>query len=321
MRIGSNPEKEKARKLSYKRHRVIIPVYIPDDNHEYFENAVEVFQKCMHSLLQTIDSDKTAITVINNSSKKEITDIIQKLLYQKQIDKQVHYSENKGKVYAVLQEARSCYEEFVTICDADVFFYPNWQNEVINIFKTFKDIGVVGITPDANLAFYCNNSLFTNRFLSVKQGKVVEDKDFELFEEGINKPGFFISKNKNWKQKQYYLEKDNVQAVIGAAHFASTYRSELFRKLPFQKPIFVFPGGEKSFIDEPIDVLGYGRVSLTKAYAYHLGNSIPQWLMSEQNCISVLKDFEMQEKSVVTILPYSVKTFFVRIIKRFLYKI
>lgn len=321
MRIGINPEKEKARKLTYKAHRVIMPVYIPDDNHEYFKNAVEVFQKSIHSLLHTIDSDNTAITVINNSSKKEITDIIQKLLCQKLIDKHVNYSENKGKVYAVLQEARSCYEEFVTICDADIFFFPNWQNEVINTFKTFQDVGVVGITPDANLAFYCNNSLFSSKFLSVKHGKVVEDVDFELFEKGINKQDFFISKNKNWKQKQYYLEKDNLKVVLGAAHFASTYRSVIFRKLPFQKPIFVFPGGEKSFIDEPIDVLGYGRVSLTKAFAYHMGNSIPEWLVSVKHYIPVSKDFETPKNNVVSILPYSVKTLFVRILKRFLYKI
>lgn len=321
MRIGINPEKEKARKLLYKVHRVIIPVYIPEDNHDYFENAVKVFQKCVQSLLQTIDSDKTAITIINNSSKKEVTDFIQELLHQKQIDKLVHYSENKGKVYAVLQEARSCYEEFVTICDADVFFFPHWQNEVISVFRTFRNVGVVGVTPDANLAFYCNNSLFCSQFLSVKHGKVVKEEDFELFEKGINKEDFFISKNKNWKQKQYYLEKDNLKVVVGAAHFASTYRSDLFRKLPFQKPIFVFPGGENSFIDKPIDVLGYGRVSLPKAFAYHMGNSIPQWLVSEAHNNAVLVEIGMPKNSVVSILPYRMKTFVVRILKRLFYKI
>lgn len=321
MRIGTNPEKEKFKKIQYKLHRIIIPVYIPDDGHDYYKNTVKVFHKCVQSLLQTIDPEKTAITIINNCCKEEVIDFIQDLLHKKQIDKHVHYSENKGKVYAVLQEARSCYEEFVTICDADVFFFPNWQNEVFNVFRTFHNVGVVGATPDANLAFYCNNSLFCSQFLSVKHGKVVKDEDFELFEKGINKKDFFINKNKNWKQKQYYLEKDNLKVVMGAAHFVSTYRSFLFRKLPFQKPTFVFPGGENSFIDKPIDVLGYGRVSLTKAFAYHMGNSIPEWLVSEEHDNPVLMDIGMNKKSVNSILPYSIKTFIVRLLKRLFYKI
>jgi hypothetical protein len=51
MRIGTNPEKEKFKKIQYKSHRIIIPVYIPDDGHDYYINAVEVFHKCVQSLL------------------------------------------------------------------------------------------------------------------------------------------------------------------------------------------------------------------------------------------------------------------------------
>jgi hypothetical protein len=64
MRIGENPEKQKSKKLSYKLFRVIIPVYIPNEESEYFKNAFFVFKKSIYSLLGTIDVENTNITII-----------------------------------------------------------------------------------------------------------------------------------------------------------------------------------------------------------------------------------------------------------------
>ncbi|GAA4772131.1 MULTISPECIES: glycosyltransferase family A protein [Flavobacterium] len=319
MRIGTNPEKQKAKQLNYKKHRVIIPVYIPDDAHDYFKNLAEVFYASIQSLLQTIDPKNTAITIINNNSKKEVGAFIEALLLQKRIDKYIVYSENKGKVYSVLQEARSSYEDFITIADADVFFFTNWQNEVHQVFDTFKKIGVVGLTPDPHMAFYCNNSLFFGSFFSVNKGKVVNDFDLELFEEGINKKDFFISKNNNWKQKQYYLNKKGVKVVIGASHFASTYRKQVFTEMKLEKPIFVFPGGELKFIDTPIDKLGYYRVSLIKAFAYHMGNNVKQELLqsSLENKKLVCSNTSLTALKPL-VLPYIIKIFFTRIFRKLL---
>ncbi len=320
MRIGTNPEKENARKLIYKKHRIIIPVYIPETNHDYFQDAKTVFQKCVKSLLESIDIDKTAITIINNSCSKEVTDYIRGLLRDDIIDKHIEYAENKGKVYAVLQEARAIYEEFVTICDSDILFFPNWQNEVISVFSSFKNIGVVGITPDANLAFYCNNSLFATQMLSVKLGSIVSGHDFDLFEKGVNNKNIFVGKKRNWRQNQYYFENGKKKVIIGAAHFASTYRSMLFRNIHFEKPLFVFPGGEYKFIDEPIDKLGYFRVSLSTAFGYHMGNSLLEIPEFDSSGKQALNEIHIKDKSDYIILPYNIKGLIVRFLKRWFYK-
>lgn len=43
MRIGNNLEKKRLNKILYKKHRVIIPVYIPNDKNAYFDDLFEVF--------------------------------------------------------------------------------------------------------------------------------------------------------------------------------------------------------------------------------------------------------------------------------------
>ena len=126
MRVGINPEKKKKEKIIYKQHRIIIPVYIPDSEDDYFKNSEKVFYLSINSLLRTIDKSETNITIINNNCKKEVADYIKSLFEKKEIEKLVNYSVNYGKVYSVLQEAKAAYEPFITIADADVLFFDNW---------------------------------------------------------------------------------------------------------------------------------------------------------------------------------------------------
>jgi hypothetical protein len=321
MRIGSNPEKKECKKIEYKIHRIIIPVYIPESNELYYKESLKVFYSCINSLLKTIDVKQTNITIINNNSKEEVHVFINELLQEKKIDKIILNSQNYGKVYAILQEARACYEDIVTILDADVFLFNGWQKEVHKVFGNFKNVGVVGLTPDPHMAFYCNNSLMFNLFYKIKKGKVVENYDLELFEEGISKPNFFRTRKYNWKENQYYILKNGVKVVVGASHFVSSYRKEVFNKIKFEKPIYVFPGGELNFLDIPIDKLGYYRVSLLNAFAYHMGNSIKLDLTNydfkKSTDISMAKKEEIQIKQDYF---YEIKKAFTRLIRKIIFK-
>jgi len=140
MRIGTNPEKEKNDKNILKPHRVIIVFYIPDSKEEYFKELDVVLDKCLESLIKTINFETTNITLINNKSSSKIDKIVDK--YLSFIDKYIIYSENKGKVYAIINEVRGVFEPFVTISDADVLFFNGWEKAVFQIYKNFKKMGV-----------------------------------------------------------------------------------------------------------------------------------------------------------------------------------
>jgi len=279
MRIGKNPEKESYKEIEYKQHRIIIPVYIPETNQEYFKGLFDVFKTSLNSLFLTINRDKTAITIINNACKIEVSVYLDELLLNKKIDKHVKLSHNLGKVSTVISEAKSSFEPLITIADADVFYFNNWENEVIKVFNTFPSTGVVAPLPTPNLTFYHNTSLWIRLFFKISKEKIVSDKSFKLFEEGIGNETIFETKKVNWKKGQYVLSKNEIKACLGAGHFIATYRREVFDKLPFNKPKYVFKDGdEEFFLDQPIDKLGFHRLSTIHTFVYHLGNHIPKWV-------------------------------------------
>ncbi|WP_196886369.1 glycosyltransferase [Aureivirga sp. CE67] len=296
MRIGVNPEKSKLSEIKYKQHRIIIPVYIPESDEEYFQNLFEVLKVCIESILKTVDLNNTVITIINNNCKVEVTDYIETLLINKYIDKHVKYTENYGKVYTVLAEARASYEDLITITDADVFFFTGWENEIIKAFNTFSKAGVISPLPVPNLAFYNNTSLFFDKLFSIKKGKIVSNKSFELFEEGVGNKEVF----KKWKNKQFYLKSGDYPICIGACHFVATYRRSVLQNIEYLKPKYVFKNGyENKVLDKPIDVLGYYRLSLNKSFAYHLGNNIPKWIENEVGVSSESIDFIEKNKKII----------------------
>jgi hypothetical protein len=169
------------------------------------------------------------------------------------------------------------------------------------------------------MAFYCNNSLFFDNFFNIKKSKIVADYELELFEEGINNKNIFTSKKRDWKKEQFYLEKNEVKVVIVSNHFASTYRKEVFTQIQFQRPLFVFPGGELHFLDIPIDKLGYYRVSLPNAFAYHMGSTVKDKLISYKSENMPLIFSKNQKKIVhdsMFSFQYKVKEFVTRAVRK-----
>jgi hypothetical protein len=305
MRVGNNPAKSEDALNIKKPHRVIVVFYIPDTNSEYFANLDIVLDKCLTSLINTINKETTNITLINNYSKKAVDEVVNKHI--KFIDKYVQYLENKGKVYAVLNEARSAFEEFVTIADADILFYNGWENAVFDVFANHPQAGVVSPHPCPYITFYVNRSVFAfNSILGkIKYGKFVSDEDIDLYIKGVDLPNVINRNTKfNWKEKQFVLYKKK-PVVIGAFHVVATYRAEQFRG-DYSFPFVKFKNHyEEKFIDALCDKVGYYRLSTVKSYIYHMGNTIDELskipepeeqLILNPEIFSAIKLFEKKSK-------------------------
>lgn len=278
MRIGVNPEKYKGEKNIILKHRVIVCFYIPNVFDDYYKGSVDVLHACLDSLINTINFETTCITLINNNSGAEVNSVVNKFIEKGQIEKYVHYSENKGKIYAIMNEIRGIYEPFVTISDADVLFIKGWEKAIFNVYKNFKKAGVVAPLPCSNLAFNHNNTVFFDKILSLtlKKDKIVADKDCDIYLEGLGNDSLLNRNNRNfnWRTHQYFLKNKNEVAILGAGHFVATYRTELINKNNEFPDFKFFNGYEDKFIDNKADVKGYYRLSLHKTFAYHIGNRL-----------------------------------------------
>mgnify|MGYP005846831749 CR=1 FL=1 len=289
MRIGFNPEKESHNLEVINYHRVIVPVYIP--NFEgYFAQAFEVFKLCIESLLLTIHT-KTRITIYNNNCHPAVKNYIDEK-YQKSIfiDQVFHSKENLGKINAILAASKGNLEPIITITDADVLFKHNWQKAVEEVFINFPHAGMVSPVPSSKAY---SNYTAANWGYALTRGKllfskVVDSLALQRFDDSLGNP------TKMYKQihlEKYLIHKNttnNGEAVMGCGHFVATLRREVFDK-GTAEPAFVKiqKGVEGKFIDYPNEKLGYLRLATKANFAFHMGNTIENWMHEEFETLAV----------------------------------
>ncbi|MFZ2904627.1 MAG: glycosyltransferase family 2 protein [Cyclobacteriaceae bacterium] len=268
MRTEGNPIKQNpALKGGYKRHRIIMPVYIP--NHEgYYKDAFAIFELCLQSLIDTTDRAHVNISIINNASVPEVDELVKGKLATGEVDQYVYNQVNRGKADAIVGLAKASYEPFITIADADVLFGSNWLYEIEKVIYDFPLAGAVSPFPAPNLKFTFTSSVWISNFFTIKRAKVVSDHDLLKFEESLGISGFF--KQEDIKQ-QYYLKGKLTKAIVGSGHFVCTYRRDIFCFLDFKPTKMGLKGGLK-IIDENVDRLAFWRLSVLAPKVYHMGN-------------------------------------------------
>jgi len=271
MRIGINPVKNTYTKLRHKPHRIIMPIYIPNLEEDYFQNTLKVVKKSIDSIINTTDNKYTNITLINNGSCDEVDTLLTQYFVDLKIDRYIR-QENRGKVEAVIKEARASYEEYITITDADVFFRQGWLTSTLEIFKSYKKAGMVSPFPTPNLfSPYNNAAIIENFFLgSIKKSSVVNFSDLKEFEMSIDADGLYSKYYKN----QYHLRNHDLITMLGASHMVATYKNYLFQEQK-NKVEYVFENGlEREFLDVIAQKHGLWRLGTAGAYVHHMGNSV-----------------------------------------------
>ncbi|MBC7845873.1 MAG: glycosyltransferase family 2 protein [Flavobacterium sp.] len=281
MRIGSNPQKWETKIDLTTYHRIIIVVYIPNEE-GFYKDSFDVFKMCLDSLVSTINST-AALTVVNNGSHKKITDFLNLYLTEKKIDTLISHNTNIGKIDALIGAARGAREQYITLTDADILFVKGWQENVENVFVKFENVGSVSPIPVRRALNYCTSSVLKQILfgkLKFNFAAIPENlSDYSKYLESINW-GFETDGNIKWP----VVESNGVKAIIGSGHQVLTIdRDILFKTIP-TNPSLTLVGGksEYSYVDEPIDKSGKLRLSTYNNFAYHMGNKLEQWMMDVQ---------------------------------------
>jgi hypothetical protein len=278
MRIGNNPHKDQFIEKSDYLHQIIIPVFIPHFE-GYFKDSLVILKLCLQSLFNTVHN-KTFITIVNNGSCNEIKNYLDELHNNKKIHEIIH-TENIGKLNAILKGLAGNAIELVTISDADVLFLPNWQSQTVEVFNTIPRVGVVGIVPQFKMyESNCGNIIFDNLFNNKLQCIPVKNPHGLIrFYESI---GWDTNYNQDYLKYGLGYKVDEVTVYVGSGHFVATYKKDMFQE------ITSFIGYKMGGISEKyLDIAplnkGYWRVTTYDNYAFHMGNTLEDWMKSESD--------------------------------------
>ncbi len=277
MREGSNPQKTERKIELLTNHRVIIVVFIPELS-GYYKNSLEVFKLCLNSLIAT-NSDFYTITVVNNGSCKEVSEFLTDKLEKDDIDTLISHNQNIGKIDALVGAARGAREGLITVTDADILFKPEWNIEVEKIFKNIPNVGSVSPIPFRHGLFYGTSSVLKEVLLERVKFKLIEiPENFENQNKYLQSINWGSEKNE--KIKWPVIERNNFKAIIGSGHQILTIRRNVFLKYTPDSPSLTLVGGDSEYryIDEAIDKSGLMRLSTYHNYAFHMGNTLEEWM-------------------------------------------
>lgn len=298
MRIGNNPHKDKPIQDSDYLHQIIIPVFIPHFD-DYFKDSFAILKICLESLFNTVHN-KTFITIVNNGSCDVIKNYLTELQNQNKIHEVIH-TNNIGKLNAILKGLAGNNIELVTISDADVMFLSGWQKETIAVFNALPKAGVVGIVPQFNMyKVNCSNLLFDNFFSS--KLKFIPVKDKEALVSFYDSIGWKRDYNPDYLEYALGVEvSPDLNVLAGSGHFVATYKKDIFSEIVSNIP-YKMGGNSEHYLDEIPLKKGYWRITTHHNYAYHLGNTIENWmetqleLQQEEIFLEVKSGFQTQEK-------------------------
>lgn len=278
MRVGFNPNKDKALPKSDYSHQVIVPIYIPHLK-DYFTDSFKILRLCIESIIITSHT-KTYITVVNNGSCNEVVSYINQLQEEGKIHEVVHTTAI-GKLNAILKGLTGHQFSLITISDADVLFLNNWQRETYKVFEAFPRAGVVSPVPNPkNLRYYTANVIGYTFFSKKAAFTLVNEKEAMIaFAKSIGNESLYKPVH---LEKNLTITKDNITALVGAGHFVATYKGVSFDALKQRFSKYSLGGDSEQFLlDKPATDMGLWRLSTQKNYAYHLGNVEEDWMQEE----------------------------------------
>ncbi len=322
MRFGANPVKDNPNLSGYGRHRVIMPVYIPNEE-GYFKQALEVLRLSLDSLELT-GAGQIKLTVIVNAATAAVEQELVARCKRGTIDQLLFNQVNRGKIDAVLAAARGAYEELVTISDCDILFKSGWSEAVESVFMNFPECASVSPLPSPGLCWYETSSTVTGAWLGrcLGYGKVISDEDINRFSLSVSDSADRFSKEE--QNTQIYVDRNGTKAVIGCTHCVATYRRQLIFMLPFFPLLKGISGDSVKVLDETPDQLGYWRLSTAQAFAYHMGNVPESWMDDEMNKIretqlvhtaDVKQELPPLRADLTAVLPYHLRVLISRLIR------
>lgn len=281
MRKGENLSKDVILPKMDSNHRVIIPLYIPNEE-DYYKDSFTIFTYCLNSIRKT-SFTKIKVSVIGDGCCDSVNEKLFQLQKDSLIDELIIEKDNIGKINSILKALRTAQERLITITDADVLFDNNWENEVLNVFKAFPQAGAVCPVPVFRKQLNLTANIWFKYFWSKKMFfRLVKNPDaMEKFAQSL---GWFSLEDRFKDLICTLKAKNGTIAVLGCSHFAATYKREVFEAIPqINSPYKLGGNSEFLYLDVPVVKMGGYRLATNDNFAFHLGNHLEPWMVEKFN--------------------------------------
>jgi hypothetical protein len=281
MRLGMNPQKQERKLTLTTNHRIVVVVYIPNEE-GFYKDSYNVFKTCIDSLVATTQAS-SLITVVNNGSFPKVGILLNQYLDEGKIDTLVSHKTNIGKIDALIGAARGAREKLITLTDSDILFVNGWQQETIEIFNAFPNVGSVSPIPVRYGYHYGTSSVIKKILLKKLELRLTPiPENFTAYNRYLESINWEADKNENTEWA--VVSHNSVKAIIGSGHQVLTInRDVLFQTVP-TNPSLTLVGGksEYQYVDEPIDKSGKLRLATYNNFAFHMGNKLEDWMTAIQ---------------------------------------
>lgn len=309
MRKGKNIAKDKPLTKFGANHRVIIPLYIPNED-GYYKDVFNIFLMCLQSLKKTAINN-LQISVCSNGCCDVVNEKLFELYENKTIDELCIERNNIGKINSILKALRTAEERYITITDADMLFLNGWEKSVFTIFEKFPKAAAVSPIPVFRTQnHYTANILFDYFFSKKLQFSEVRNPEaLTRFAKSIGWPWL----DNKWKDVILTIESNSgVKAVVGCNHCAVTYKKEIFEVLPKGNSEFVLGGNSEGvYLDRLSQFFDGYRLATYDNFAHHLGNEVEDWMIQEFESLKNEQKLDYKIKSKLLAknhLNYSLKS-------------
>jgi glycosyltransferase involved in cell wall biosynthesis len=275
-RIGQNPMKMTRRSYSPSEVSVCTLVYIPELT-TYWSGALEVLKASLATIRANSGTDFDLI-VLDNGSCPEVCRYLEQLADEGQIDILIRCAENHGKPGAWNVLFPACPGRYIAYTDSDVLFGPGWLDETLKVFQTFENVGAVTGRPTRTTQSIRAATLSatldyaeTAGNLSVERGNIIPQEYLDEHERSLGRHGSDVFNDPNFVDVR--LTRGDVTAYASASHFQFMMPRETAMKLlPIATDRSL--GGENEQWDRRINELGLLRLSLSRPFVWHVGNTL-----------------------------------------------
>ena len=319
MRIGINPSKM-VKDLNFNEPVITVCIinHIPVTE-GYWKESINVLKVCLDSL---ISNTKLPINIyiFDNASCKQAREYLVDLLKIGKINFLLLSSKNIGKCAAWNYLFSSVQSEFIVYSDNDVYFYPGWEKEHLDIFRNFDSVGMVTGLPVREKVTLHTTSTFrqieSDKDFKITKGKLIPYAYLKGFRDSLGDGEEIYLSKRYIGIDDVIIEKGTQQAYVGASHFQFMIPAKVMRSLiPF--PTNKLLAGNEVLLEERVDRAGLMRLSTVKRVVHHIGNSLEndEWFNKLAENEGLSKNRGHSQRSH----PKSYfKTLLIRIVRKFM---